>query len=181
MGCFIATNYTTNHPDRVRALVLQSPWSHHIPHVLVFFLYVLPGFAELLAFVVTRAVTTVRTRTLANILRHHNQRGGWDPLLKQFAPNICASHNLQSVVDFPLLLISGDAAPAESGMRAQAAQIAVACGHSEDAVVVLPGAGHASWFMGDDSQRDFFKNEIAGWIAGLNYTKVASYNKLTNV
>ena len=66
MGCFITTNYTLRHPDRVRALVLQSPWSHHIPHLLMFFFYVLPGFAEFVAFVVSRAATTVRTRTLAS-------------------------------------------------------------------------------------------------------------------
>ena len=123
----------------------------------------------------------------ANIFRHHNQRGGWDELLKQFAPTICAAQNLQSCADFPLLLISGDAPPAESGMRAQAALIALACGRTEDAVVVEHGAGHSSWFMGSDSQRDFFKNEIAGWIGALNDTTTTKIpntgviNKLTDV
>lgn len=165
MGCFISVNYVTRHPSRVCGLILHSPWTHRFPAALVLLAYVVPGLAELLGLLVTLATDNIlRVRTFTSILRNHNSRGGWSELLREFVPSVCTAQRLSTIGEFPMLLIAGDARPAESMMLAQAHTIAEACGQHGQVKVGL-GAGHGCWFQGADQHRAFFQAEVSRWAA----------------
>lgn len=167
MGTYIAANFVARYPDRVRAMIIHSPWHHRLPCPVMQAIQIVPGLMDFAALMVRLGTGLVRVRTFSSIILNHHNQQPWENLLLDFADATGRSSGRQKLHKhdvanpMPLLIMCGDAEP---WMHERALQIAQQLDMPPDAVVVCKGANHTAWFHGDSTHRTFFQSQVAKFI-----------------
>jgi len=155
MGGFLAAKWTTLHPDRVGALVMHSPWTHHLPAAATWTLRRVGIIALLTGAIIKNTFDDCASppRAIATYLCNLTKHGDWEGNLKQ----------LSSMENLPILMICGkNEGPFLENTMHIYTRLADTC-QSID-LALCPGANHMSWLYGTRHCQHFFQSKLVRFL-----------------
>jgi len=155
MGGFLAAKWATMYPDRVGALVLHSPWTHHLPAAATWTLRHVGVLAMLTGSIISGTFDDCESppAAISSYLCNLSEHGDWELHLQQLA----------QMEQLPILLLCGQK---EGPFRENAMSIHHRLSNTSQTIglEVCPGSDHMGWLYGPRQYQSFFQSRLCKFL-----------------